>query len=180
MATNTLHTKSRKVDDYTIEVNSDGTCVITDYTGREAILVVPGILDGCVVTGIGGYAFSDRVFLTSITLTDGMTSIGENAFNGCTFLTSITLPDSVTSIGNSAFIDCDSLISITLPDNVTSIGDYAFFDCDSLTSITLPASVTRIGDIPFSSCLRLILRVPRDSYAATYAQENDIPFEYID
>lgn len=92
------------------------------------------------------------------------------------------VPEGVASIGDYAFYGCNSLTSITLPDSVTSIGFFAFVNCPSLTYVTLPESVTRIDDYAFDSfsCPSLTLRVPRNSYAATYAQENDIPFEYID
>ena len=69
---------------------------------------------------------------------------------------------------------------MTLPSSVTSIGNYAFAECDDLEYITLPPSVTSIGNDAFISCPNLTLRVSRDSYADTYAQQNDIPYEYID
>ncbi|MBO8423556.1 MAG: leucine-rich repeat domain-containing protein [Firmicutes bacterium] len=65
--------------------------------------------------GIGGGAFSNCRFLTSVTIPDSVTSIEENAFKNCTVLTSVTIPDSVTSIGMGAFSGCSSLESITIP-----------------------------------------------------------------
>lgn len=67
-----------------------------------------------------------------------------------------------------------------MQESVTSIGDYAFYDCASLATIDSLAGVTSIGNEVFAVCPNLILRVPCNSYAATYAQDNDIPFEYID
>ncbi|MGN0185078.1 MAG: leucine-rich repeat domain-containing protein, partial [Aristaeellaceae bacterium] len=98
----------------------------------------------------------------------------------CDALTSITLPDGLTSIGDYAFYDCDALTSITLPDGLTSIGDYAFYDCDALTSITLPDGLTSIGKYAFAGWYKPTLTVPRDSYAAEYAKENNLPYTYTD
>lgn len=83
-------------------------------------------------------------------------------------------------ISNSAFYSCDSLMSITLPDSVTGIGKDAFYSCMSLTSVTLPSSVESIGDGAFRLCKNLKLTVPRDSYAAKYAKEKGIPYDYSD
>ena len=118
--------------------------------------------------------------LTSIELPDSVTSIGEYAFSMCSFLTSIELPDSVTSIGDEAFSWCSALTTIKLPDSVTSIGDQAFAWCRALTSIELPDSMTSIGDSAFKECDNLTITVPRDSYAARYAKDNNLNYTYPD
>ena len=155
------------------------------------------------VTEIGEYAFSGCTSLESITIPDSVTSIGEDVFYGCTALTSITLPDSVTSIGDWTFSYCTSLTGVTIPNSVTRIGEYAFYNCTALTSITLPDSVTSLGWYVFEDCTALTsITIPYSvtsigygafngctllttiygytgSYAETYANENDIPFETL-
>ena len=91
-----------------------------------------------------------------------------------------TVPEGVCIIGYSAFIRCESLKSITLAESVTVIDEFAFGWCTSLMSITVPSSVESIGIMPFFKCQNLTLTVPRDSYAASYAKENGIPYEYPD
>ena len=54
-------------------------------------LTIPSVVDGCVVTGIRGYAF-----------------------RGCGDLTSVSIPASVTSIDSFAFLDCMSLTDISV------------------------------------------------------------------
>lgn len=131
---------------------------------------------------------------------EGVTTIGDDAFWGCAGLTGITLPDSVTSIGDGAFIYCgvsdlnipngvvsigdwafneSSLIRVTISDSVTSIGKYAFSHCYGLTSVTIPDSVIAIGEWAFAGCDNLILHVTKESVAAIYAQENDIPYVLV-
>ena len=86
----------------------------------------------------------------------------------------------MTSIGNDAFCGCDNITSITIPDSVTSIGNEAFSACSSLASITIPASVTNIGDLTFWDCSEnLIIYCVKNSYAETYAKENDINYKNI-
>ena len=149
--------ETMKSGDYEYRVLDDGTAEITKYSGKDETLEVPAVLDGRSVT-----------------------RIGDGAFSCCDSLTSLTLPDSVTEIGDYAFGDCIELTSVTLPDSVTEIGDYAFSWCTSLSSITLPSSVESIGKEAFANCPNLTLTVPRDSYAASYAKENGIPYEYPD
>ncbi len=166
-------TKYNEVAEYTL--NKDGWVDVTPHNYGE--LTVPSELDGHTVTTIGGSAFSQCYFLTTITLPDSVTSIGDGAFAMCS-LTSITLPDSITSIGDSAFYMCIGLTEITLPDSVTSIGDSAFFMC-SLTEITLPDSVTSIGDSAFSFCNKLTtITVTEGSYAEQYCIDNGLPYQY--
>jgi len=117
--------------------------MITDYTGSAEDFVIPEMLDGCAVTGIGN-----------------------DAFDGCSFLKSITLPDSLTSIGYGAFGKCSALSSISIPDGVITIGDNAFYSCSNITTITIPASVASIGNNTFGNCsgVRTI------NYYGTYTQ----------
>lgn len=108
-----------------------------------------------IVSGIGGFSFSDCSSLTSITIPDGVTYIGTQAFYNCYNLPSINIPESVTRIEQGAFQNCSSLTSINIPQGVTSIESYAFYACRSLTSINIPDGVTSIGDWAFWNCISL-------------------------
>lgn len=154
------------------------------------------------VKHIGAEAFNSCRNLKSVFLLSSVESIEECTFNDCTSLTSIVIPESVTSIGSGAFHGCTSLISIFIPDGITIIDDNTFEDCTNLTSIVIPKSVTRIGDYVFSCCTNLIsvfmsdsitsigvnafdqfkgcpnltIYAPANSYAESYAKENEINF----
>ncbi len=140
-------------------------------------ITIPSTLGGCLVTGIGDYAFFDCGELTSVTIPSSVTrigdwafgycyglgsveipssvtSIGDWAFNGCYELTSVTIPSSVTSIGKGAFNECRGVVSVTISEGVTSIGEAAFWGC-SMTSVAIPASVTSIGEDAFMCCAGL-------------------------
>ena len=129
------------------------------------------------VTSIGDSAFNGCTSLSSIVIPNSVTSIGERTFADCKKLTSITIPNSVTSIGDSAFNGCTSLTSIYIPDSVTSIGNEAFYFCPSLPSIYIPDSVTSIGYRAFAGCKQnFSICGVVGSYAETYANSNNIPF----
>ncbi len=114
-----------------------------------------------------------------VVVPEGVTSIGDSAFFSCSGLTSIELPEGVTSIGDYAFFGCSGLTSIELPEKVTSIGEGAFEYCSGLTSIELPEGLASIGVSAFNYCDNLTIYGVENSYAHTYALENNIPFKPI-
>lgn len=163
---------------FTYEIEN-GECTITGYTGTDTDVVIPDVIEGCRVTGIGesafdgnsavisvdipdtvvtinAYAFCDCTSLSSIDIPSGVTVLSEGTFYGCTNLTSISLPDGLTHISSTAFLRCASLTSIDLPSSLTQIDDFAFYDCTGLTSITIPEKITIIDEYTFSDCTSLI------------------------
>ncbi len=110
----------------------------------------------------------------------GIQQIGEYALYLCCELTDVDIPDSVTAIGEGAFYLCRKLTHVTIPNSVTTIGDDAFRYCTSLTTLTIPDSVTSIGKDAFYGWYGLTVTVGRDSYAAQYCKENNIPYTYPD
>ena len=151
------------------------TMIIAFPCGKKGTYVIP---DG--VKEIFSRAFYQCDGLTSTAIPNSVTSIGELAFYYCTGLTSIKIPDNVTYIGDSAFDHCTGLTNVDIPNNVTRIGYRAYYYCTQLTSVTIPDSVTSIGDYAFSGCNNLTIYGNSDSYAATYAAENNIPFTAIE
>lgn len=127
---------------------------------------------------IGTFAFSDCETLTRITLPNSVTSIEFRAFTCCTALTDINIPEGVTNIEDETFADCFALTGISLPDSVTSIGSGAFNCCSMLTNLSIPDCVTYIGRAAFSDCSNLTLIVGHHTYAAQYAEENNIPYAF--
>ena len=81
--------------------------------------------------------YSNRSYIKTVEISNGVTSIGDYAFYYCEGLTSVTIPNSVTSIGNYAFDDCSGLTSVTIPNSVTSIGSQAFDGVDFPTVVSL-------------------------------------------
>ena len=137
--------------------NGDGTCIVSGIgTCTDTEIVIPAAYNGERVTGIGEFAFSDCLELTSIIIPESVTSIGKYAFTWCKGLKSITIGNGVTTIEDGVFENCSALTSITIPDSVTSIGEFAFSFCDSLASITIGSGVTTLNDEAFTSCFKLV------------------------
>ena len=155
----------------------------------ENIQLPEGLLE------IGGFVFEDCTSLTSINIPDSVTSLGEYAFVDCWSLESITLPRDIKTIPDSLFHNCESLESIIIPNNVTEIGSWAFGGCSALTNINIPDCVAKIGNAAFIYCDSLTtielpdsvneiyddafgidphfsLRVPENSYAHKWVQQN--------
>ena len=130
------------------------------------------------VTKIDYGAFWGCAALTDIDIPDGITTIEGETFSLCVSLNSIVLPDGITEIGAAAFNQCNALTNINIPDSVTSIGENAFAVCLSLASISLPDGVTSIGYNAFGGCPNLTLVVGHHTYAAQYAEENNIPYAF--
>ena len=157
--------------DYGVLLNKDKTVIMCCPEGKKGTYTIPSS-----VTKIGDYAFYDCDKLTSVEIPDSVTSIGKWAFEYCSSLISITIPDSVTSIGDGVFWQCSSLTNIVIPSSITSIGDGAFGYCKGLTRIVIPDSVILINIEAFDGCNNLKIYGVKDSYAETFAKENNIPF----
>ncbi len=134
---------------------SDGSAIVTGYTGTDAIVVIPNSLGGYPVAEIGEFAFKGCTTAENIFIPEGVTSIVYGAFYGCTSLKAVSLPDTVSEIGEAAFFNCKKLTEVTIPEGVTSIVYRAFMGCSSLASITIPANVTNVVYSAFFGCSAL-------------------------
>jgi len=168
--------------DFTVTLATDGTVIITGYTGRGGNFAVPATIQGIQVTEIGEEAFysywSMISNITGVQLPEGIRKIGDRAFYGSA-ITTITIPDSVTDFGSdlfggskissftfpqgliaskkipdSMFFQAFDLNSIVIPEGIEIIGYSAFCGC-SLTSVTLPSTIKEIGRSAFRDCPEL-------------------------
>ena len=121
--------------------------IITAYNCNYKNVIIPSIINGVSVIGIGHNVFDYDNELTSVIIPDSVTSIGNYAFFN-NQLTSVIIPNSVTSIGMGAF-SSNQLISVTIPNSVTSIGNHAF-SINLLVSVIIPDSVTSIENGTFA------------------------------
>jgi len=113
---------------------------IIGYVGEPPEdLVFPSELDGVPVTVIGEWV-SDDVYLTSVTIPEGVTHIGALAFSNY----------------------FSGFSSVTIPNSVTSIGKWAFYCCE-LTSATIPAGVVEIAGDAFDACPLAYIEVDADN-----------------
>ncbi len=130
-------------EDY-YEINSLG--YITNYYGSEADVVVPDVIKGIKVNGIGIGAFKDNKRTKNIILPDSCTNINSAAFKDCTALVSIS-GSGIKTISANAF-ENSSVQTVDFP-NLKTIGMYAFAGCSNLNSVTF-SNVETIGAYAFT------------------------------
>lgn len=138
-----------------LDKNNEAYASVTGYNGTALSLEVPSSLGGYEVRTISREAFVGNQYITSVTLSEGITDIGKYSFQGCIGLSRISLPSTLKGIGEGAFYGCYSLTEIEIPDNVTKIGSYAFYNCRHIKSAKLSASLKSIGDGAFGRCTML-------------------------
>jgi len=89
---------------------------IAGYNGIGGDVIIPREIYGTSVTGIGDYAFSDSVSLTSITIPESVTVIGNDVFRNCSNLISVTFKSQAPpELKINAFLSCNNALTIYVP-----------------------------------------------------------------
>ena len=153
-------------------VVTNGNATITQYTGTASSIVVPSVIDGYPVTGIGAYAFSNIPNFTTnnlkrVTIPSNITSIGEYAF------ASVSLTEINVDNANANYCSEDGVLfnksktvlicypagrsntTYLILDGVTDISRSSFAYCESLTRVNMPDSVASVNSYAFSVCVNL-------------------------
>jgi hypothetical protein len=151
--------------DYSYELLSDNTVIITFYSGDADTLDIPSELDGYKVSAIQGLSFYHDYNLTYVSIPDCVNYIVVNPFILCSKLSEIYVsPDHqfFSAVNGVLFSKNDRrLISYSqgidaneyrIPQGIRIIGDGAFYGCDRLKNIIIPDGVTSIGFGAFESC----------------------------
>ena len=110
------------------------------------------IPDGISVIGACAFYMTE---VETVTIPDGVAEIGDEAFTECLYLESITLPESMRRLGAECFAYCP-LDTIDLPEGLTTIGRGAFDACDGLNSVHISSTVREIDGNPFLFCAELV------------------------
>ncbi len=97
--------------DYT---EKNGSIEITDFVGKETLVVIPKKIDDKPVTAIAPCAFKGETGIQRMILNEGLTEIGREAFGGCTGIKLLTIPKTVRLIADNAFSGCTGLTTINV------------------------------------------------------------------
>ena len=89
----------------------------------DVITEIPEMIDGYPVTNIAPSAFSNKPYISSITIPKSVKSIGRGAFASCTNLAEVVICADITTIEESTFYNCTSLTKIVVPKSVNSINN---------------------------------------------------------
>ncbi len=131
------------------------------------------IVNGPKTVSYGTY--SGCMKLKQVQIPDTVEIVEGEAFAGCQFLSEVQIPSSVRGIGTKAFEDCYQLNVLNIEEGVKYIGDQAFNNNFALIWLPLPRSVEEIGSGAVSGRTGIIGY--KNSYAESYARENDITFK---
>lgn len=146
---------------------------IADYLFAECESLTKIVLPDNIAR-IGAEAFSGCYALATVELPKKLTSIGEYSFYCCEALKKISLPSKLITLGSGAFADCTALEKIEIPESVTSLEAEVFSNCSVMTLIIIPKTVQYIEDTAFLGCDELVIKAPKDSVAAEFAEENGV------
>lgn len=117
-------------------IKQEGAIYITEYSGRDLVVVIPESIDGLPVTCIKKKAFLSSRFVTEIVLPNCIERIDDYAFARCRKLTKITIPYKSLILGQDILKECDNLTHIyngLSTDNVNE--DVAFLLAKTLNEL---------------------------------------------
>lgn len=111
-------------------IKEDDTVVIKKYLGNNEEVIVPESLNGCPVSELYFYCFTDCDTVKNVVY------LGEKVKQ---------------DIGNSAFYNCKNLEQITFSNRVSVIFPRAFFGCNKLTKICFMGTKKQFNKIKLYS-----------------------------
>ena len=101
-----LKTKAADVSDLVYANNGIFITIKECNKNAGGALNIPETIEGIPVKFIQRRAFINCIYLTDVTIPDGVTSIEEYTFYNCEKLKSVTLSNNLISIGQNAFLKC--------------------------------------------------------------------------
>lgn len=193
-----LGNPNANVQDKMVEINENGTTLITPSEGYRALnsveivtnvsssgdttigdSLISGMLSEYAsdnLTSIRDYAFYYNSTFAAITAPN-VKSIGKYAFYKTTYLQTTTIP-SVTSIREQAFYN-SAVNEINVP-VLTTLGDKAFYGCSLLTTFNAPLIET-LGSNTFQNCSKLqTVHIPNIKSIGIYCFSNCSELASID
>lgn len=170
---------------FSYTVNDDSkTARITGYSGSDAVINVPSVIDGYTVTYIASRSLN-CYYAQQLIIPDTVETIQTNAVYNAGGLRQLTVPASLQAeiqafsamnhltgltinAGSGTMTDYDyasltpwydsrnSLLQITFQSGVGNIGDYSFEGFTSLQTVEMASSIKRIGVNAFAGCSALV------------------------
>ena len=132
------------------------------------------------LTRIGVGAFKNSSVSGELNIPAQLTNVATSAFQNCDSLTALYYNAMSTLISSQCFYDCDALSEVYFADGLQVIESFAFADCDSLSYVWIPETVTLIDPTAFADCPDVVIHCYTDSYAHSFADDNDIAYVLID
>lgn len=139
---------------FTSSRDDTGYVIIKEYTGEDAVVTIPDMLEGYPVVGMYHSIFDKTPFVSDITFPDSLRTVVFNSNADTDFCMTGTLwyqkqPDGVYYAGNVA-VGCKGNGPLTLREGTVGIGGNAFKGRKDLTTIEFPESLRMIADDAFA------------------------------
>ena len=143
-----LHT----LDNLEYEVNhvNEDEVELQIYWGGSSNILVPGVIEGKKVIGIGQEAFMRRQSVVTVKIQKDIEYLGDRAFKNCINLEAVTLPPTLKTVGTECFRNCGLLSEVNLNEGLLEIKEKAFLNCPSIKRILIPSTVQKIGEKVFN------------------------------
>ena len=138
--------------DYGYRLQSDGTAVITAWTGTGDTVVIPEKVDGITVTVIGNDVFYNNNTIVKVVMPDTVTGINDHAFYGCRNLEEIVFSQNLERVGRYA-VSQTKINELSLPKSLRYIEDSAFSGNDQIEELVIPGGVYTVQG--FNGCFGL-------------------------
>ncbi|NLY72264.1 MAG: leucine-rich repeat domain-containing protein [Tissierellia bacterium] len=126
-------------EDFLIDKES-GT--ITEYKGKDAILVIPSSIDGTQVKALGEKLFYENHDLTHVYIPDGVELIDSYCFNSCFNIVKLRLPSDLQVVGPLGLFGLNQLEELTFPKSL------AYLDFASLGFTPELKKISFLGEFP--------------------------------
>jgi hypothetical protein len=127
--------------------SGDGVC-ITEYTGSDAIVVIPETIGGKTVVEIADGAFVNAETIKGVRFADSIKVLGESAFVNSESIEVIVTGTGLKTIEEFAISCCPNLKQVRLNDGLEIIEAGGIALNDGLKELYIPASVTEVGYVP--------------------------------
>jgi len=139
-----LSSRSSPGGDYTYNLKnfeSGQGIIITRYTGKGGVVIVPAQIEGYPVKELGRIAFAKSFRDSGDRWVEG----NDNT------ITAVILPDTIEYIGSNTFRERSDMHTINLPANLIEIGGADYYDrgstfrgCTELYNLIIPENLERI------------------------------------
>ncbi len=149
---------------FTLDDKSNGI-IITKYNGQDTNAVIPSVINGKKVVGIGGYAFIEVV--ERVCVPASVTEISDEAFDFAQKLRAVEVAESNPNYASHDGILYNKSMTtllrcplsrqepVVVPTGVEVIYTTAFKGCKDIEALSLPDGLKSIGTSAFSSCRSL-------------------------
>ena len=176
--------------DFEYEKNEyTGEITITDYIGKDAVVVFPEEIDGCPVIGSYNFFFANDEYphVKGVFFPESVKELNNVFGNNSTI--EVVIAEGVEVLGTGPFLNCAKLHTLILGENLKEISALtAIGGVPSLKEVYLPPTLETIAEGTFSLAKEeggwfgedFTVKGKSGSYIETYCTENDIKFEAVE